>query len=153
MLDRNSIWAAASQMKENAVKLFKVILAGLIMNGLFVSQSLGATAPHTSRTESGGGVTVMVTFLDSKPSGDLRFQVVLDTHSVNLDVYDFKTIAVLRDETGNSYLPTAVENKGSGHHRQATVNFAKVAGGPKRVELVIKDVAGVKERIFRWDLE
>jgi hypothetical protein len=51
------------------------------------------------------------------------------------------------------FLQPSVENKGSGHHREITVSFAKVATGTKRVELVIKDIAGVKERIFRWDLE
>jgi hypothetical protein len=137
------------------VKLIKVIVAGLTLSGLFaVSQSLGASAPNATRTDSAGGVTVKATFLDFKTtSGDFRFQVVLDTHSVNLDSYDLKTISVLRDDAGNSYLPTAVENKGSGHHREATVSFGKVASGTKRVELMIKDVAGVKERIFRWDLE
>jgi hypothetical protein len=118
-----------------------------------MSQSLGAAASHTTRTDSGGGVTVKATLLDSKMRGELRFQVVLDTHSVNLDGYDLKGLSSLRDDAGNIYLPTAVENKGSGHHRQSTVVFAKVASSTKRVELVIKDVAGVKERLFRWELE
>ena len=30
---------------------------------------------------------------------------------------------------------------------------AKVVNGSKPVELVLKDIAGVKERIFRWDLD
>ncbi len=94
-----------------------------------------------------------VTFLESKTDGDLRFQVALDTHSVNLDSYDLKTAAVLRDEGGKVYLPKAIENKGSGHHRQSTLVFGKITNGTKRLELVIKDVAGVKERIFRWDLK
>jgi len=94
-----------------------------------------------------------VTPLDSKNTGDLRFQVVLDTHSVNLDSFDLKTLAVLRDATGNTYQPTSVESKGSGHHRQSTVTFAKLTSNVKRIELVIKGVAGVKERVFLWDLE
>lgn len=132
----------------------RVFVAGLLLSGLLVmSESLGAAASHTTRTDSGGGVTVKVTLLDSKTSGELRFQVVLDTHSVNLDGYDLKSLSSLRDDAGNLYLPTAVENKGSGHHRQSTVLFSKVAPSTKRVELVIKDVAGVKERLFRLNLE
>jgi hypothetical protein len=98
-------------------------------------------------------VTVKVTYLNPKGSDGVRFQVALDTHSVNLDSYNLKTISVLRDDAGNIYSPTAVENKGSGHHRETTVSFAKVAAGAKRVELVIMDVAGMKDRIFRWDLD
>jgi hypothetical protein len=123
----------------------------LVANILGYGESFGATASHTTRTVSGGGVTVKVTF-DPKTSNDLRFQVVLDTHSVNLDGYDLKAITVLRDETGKNYLPTEVENKGSGHHREATVIFPKVSSA-KRLELVIKDVAGIKERTFLWNLE
>lgn len=136
------------------MKSIKVLIAGLLLSGVVGgSESFGATAPRTSRTDSGGGVTVKVTYLDSKGTDDLRFQLVLDTHSVNLDSYDLKTISVLRDDAGNTYLPTAVENKGSGHHREATVSFAKIANGTKRVELMVKDVAGVKERVFRWELD
>jgi hypothetical protein len=116
-------------------------------------ESFGATASHATRTDSGGGVTVKATLLGSQTSGELSFQVVLDTHSVNLDGYDLKNLSSLRDDAGNTYLPTSVENKGSGHHRQSTVVFSKVAHSTKRVELAIKDIAGVKERLFRWDLE
>lgn len=133
---------------------FKVFLAGLLVNGLIgTAQGFAAAPSHTTRTDSGGGVTVKVTLLDSKTDGDLRFQVALDTHSVNLDSYDLKSATVLRDDVGKAYLPKAIENKGSGHHRQSTLVFGKITNGTKRLELVIKDVAGVKERIFRWDLK
>jgi hypothetical protein len=118
-----------------------------------MSESFAVAASHTTRTDSGGGVTVKATLLDSKTTGELRFQVVLDTHSVNLDGYDLKKIAVLRDDAGKDHLSKTVESKGSGHHRQSTLVFAKMANRAKRVELVIKDVAGVKERIFRWELQ
>jgi len=61
---------------------------------------------------------------------------------------DFKNIAVMRDDAGNSYVPVALENKGSGHHREAIVSFPKISPESKRIELVIKDIAGVKERTF-----
>jgi len=120
---------------------------------LVTAESFGAEASHITRTDSGGGVTVKVTYLDSNVRNEVRFQVALDTHSVNLDSYDLKTITVLRDDIGTVYLPTGVENKGSGHHRQVMVTFPKVSTEAKRLELVIKDIAGVKERTFRWDLE
>ena len=136
------------------MKTFPTILAILLFSlSLGSGESFGAETSHTTRTDTGGGVTVKVTYLDPKTSSDLRFQVALDTHSVNLDSYDLKTLTVLRDDTGKNHLPTGVENKGSGHHREATVTFAKIANSTKRVELVVKDIAGVKERIFRWDLE
>jgi len=41
---------------------------------------------------------------------------------------------------------------GGGHHRQAVLQFGKVSAEAKTIELVVRDVAGVKERIFRWSV-
>lgn len=132
------------------MKIFNTVLAALLFSTLLL---VDAMASEATQTVAGGGVTVKVTYLNPKGSDGARFQVALDTHSINLDSYDLRTISVLRDDVGNTYAPTAVDNKGSGHHRETTVSFAKVARNAKRVELVIKDIAGVMERVFRWDLE
>ena len=92
-------------------------------------------------------------YLNPGSNDDPRFQVVLDTHSVGLDGYDLKSITVLRDDAGKSYPPAGAENKGSGHHREVTLSFSKVSPEAKRLEIVIKDVAGVKERSFHWELQ
>jgi hypothetical protein len=113
------------------------------------SESFGA-ASEATQTVSGGGVTVTVTYVNPGKDESPRFQVALNTHSVALDSYDFKTLALLRDGVGKTYAPTKVENKGGGHHRQVILTFPKIAPDAKRVEIVIKDVAGVKERTFRW---
>jgi hypothetical protein len=136
------------------MKTLKVFFAGLLLTAfLGTGETFGAEASHATRTDSGGGVTVKITYLDSKTSNEVRFQVVLDTHSVNLDSYDLKTVTVLRDDTGKTYLPTEVENKGSGHHREATLIFPKLSSEAKRLEIAIKDVGGMKERTFNWDVQ
>jgi|SRR5687768_15699356 hypothetical protein len=137
------------------MKAWKLFVTGLLFLGslMLVGESFAAPAPGATQTVGGGGVMAKVTFLNPKGADDARFQVVLDTHSVNLDTYDLKSIAVLRDDTGKIYVPTAIENKGGGHHREAVVTFAKLAPGAKRIELIIRDVAGVKERTFLWNLE
>jgi hypothetical protein len=58
---------------------------------------------------------------------------------------------VLRDDTGLTMQPTGAENKGSGHHREVILTFPRPSMDRKWLELVVKDVAGVKERVFRWD--
>lgn len=140
---------------EKIMKAWKMFVTGLLFLGslMLVGESFAATTPGAVQTVGGGGVMAKVTFLNPKGADDARFRVVLDTHSVNLDAYDFKNIAVLRDDAGKSYVPIAVENKGSGHHREAIVSFPNIAPETKRIELIIKDVAGVKERIFVWNLE
>ena len=136
------------------MKALTVLLAGLFLSGLLGSgESFGAAAADATQTVSGGGVTAKVTYLNPRSNDDPRFQVVLDTHSVNLDGYDVKSITVLRDDAGKSYQATTAENKGSGHHREATLTFPKISPEAKVLELVIRDIAGVKERVFRWDLK
>ena len=91
------------------------ILGGLLFSVLLlVDGTIDAIVSDATQAVAGGGVTVKVTYLNPKGSDGARFQVALDTHSVNLDSYDLKTISVLRDDAGNTYSPTAVENKGSG---------------------------------------
>jgi len=138
----------------NGVKRVKLVLVGLLLGG-FVgnSESFGAAAAGLTRTNSGGGVTVKVTYPHSQGADETRFEVVLDTHSVNLDAYDLKTLSIVRDDAGKSYQAAGAENKGSGHHREATLTFPKIPPEVKVLELVIRDVAGVKERVFRWDLK
>jgi hypothetical protein len=129
----------------------KILVVALILGGVLRSaESFGAAATVATQTVSGGGVTVKVTYL-AQTAHESRFSVVLDTHSVNLDMYDLKALSVLRDDTGMTMQPTGAENKGSGHHREIILTFPRPSMDRKWLELVIKDVAGVKERVFRWD--
>jgi len=138
----------------NKMRAFKLFLAVLILGGLIPTiESFGAGASDLTQSVSGGSVTVKVTYLNPKSKDAPRFSAVLDTHSVDLDSYELKSLTVLRDDTGKIYPPTAVENKGSGHHREIVLTFPKMSPESKRMNLVIKDVAGVKERTFRWDLK
>lgn len=116
---------------------------------LAIGWTYAAAAPELTRNVSGGGVTVKVTLKDR--ADDLRFAVVLDTHSVNLDVYDLKALSFVRDDTGAVTPASAAENKGGGHHREVVLVFPKAAANWTWLEVIIKDVAGVKERTFRWE--
>jgi hypothetical protein len=136
------------------MKTLSMKVAGLVLNlSIGLGLSIAAESLGTVQSVAGGGVTAKVTFLNPKSGDGPRFQIVLDTHSVNLDAYDLKTLASLRDDTGKTSSPTALEIKGGGHHREATVSFLKMSQDSKRIELVIKDVAGVKERVFRWNVD
>ena len=123
----------------------------LLVSLVMVSDSVDAAASGLTRTHSGGGVTVKATYLNPHSPGDVRFQVTLDTHSVDLDEYDLKDLSLLRDETGKTYQSTRVDNNGSGHRGQITVIFPKVSPETRWLELVIKDIAGVKEHSLRWE--
>jgi hypothetical protein len=130
----------------------KVLNALALVGTILVTGEVSAADPSSTlaRQVGGGGVTVTATFL--KDQGDATaIKLALETHSVNLDGYKWETIASLRDDRGKTYPLQAVENaSGGGHHRQAILRFGKPGREARTVELIVKDVAGVKERTFRW---
>jgi hypothetical protein len=126
------------------------------VSGVFggVGDVLAGVAPLSigaSQQVAGNGVTVSATLLKEQPAGT-AVKLTLDTYFVNLVRYDIGGVVVLRDDTGRTYPVTAVEQIGSRkpHYRQVILRFAAVAPEAKTLELVVKDVAGVTERTFRW---
>ena len=107
-----------------------------------------------TRTSEAGDVTVDVTYLNPGEESP-AFNIKLDTHSSDLDQYKLEAIVSLRDEKGKEYANPVVESpSGSGHHRSGVVRFKGVdISGATAIELVIKDMAGSKERVFRFDIK
>jgi hypothetical protein len=133
------------------MRTVSALLIGVFLSVILaIGCTYAATAPELTRSDSGGGVTVKVTHLKNT-SDDLRFSVALDTHSVNLDGYDLKALSFMRDDTGAVMQPSRVDNKGSGHHREVVLVFPRASASWNWLEVIIKDVAGVKERTFRWE--
>jgi hypothetical protein len=95
------------------------------------------------RENSEAGVTITAVNL-----GNSTFNIKLDTHSGSLD-YEMARISYIRDSKDNMIKPDSWDGGIGGHHFEGTLKFPKFddrAG----FELVIQDVAGVKERIIKW---
>ena len=104
------------------------------------------------QTAEGGGVTVVVTPLALKKGEPLVFDIAMDTHSVDL-AGDMRKMVVLLTDAGTEYAPSAWDGAGpGGHHREGKIKFATLTGNPKSVTLVVRDLAGVPERKFKWDV-
>jgi len=108
-----------------------------------------------------GAVTVDI-FL-ATPEFFKAFAVDLNTHSVDLSNLEMDKISSLRDDQGNVYSLTEwreVGDSSSSHHRSGALLFPLtdqegeqvISDKTKYIEIIIKDLAGVKERLFRWDL-
>jgi hypothetical protein len=140
-------------------RLAATLLGTLALTTLAAAQTTPALAliPGTTLAHTGGSVTVKASRLDAKDK--VAFKVVLDTHSVDLDKVDLKTLAVLRSESGLELKPLSWTAPLGGHHREGTLAFASnfsdgtpVLKDAKTLVLVIKNVAGVEKRTFRWNL-
>ncbi len=123
-------------------------------------QATSASSTPNSKTESafvaqtveGGSVTVKVTPLKMEPNAPLEFDIVIDTHSVELND-DMMKAVVLRDDSGMEFTPTTWDGPGAGgHHREGKIKFAPLTMSTKALTLVVKNVAGVPERVFKWEL-
>lgn len=127
------------------------------MKGMMSQGMMGGTAsaetkkeeqtnrPQKTLEKTEAGVTVKVAL--ESADGTVKFRIALETHSVELDKYKFDEIVALRAD-GKEYKGRVASQEGSGHHRSAVVEFDNP--GTKEVEVVIKDVAGVKERVFQF---
>lgn len=116
------------------------------------------TAPGIEQRSEGGGVTVSATYL-GRSGETIRFQVKLDTHSADLSGFDLKNSVALRNDGGTAVRPMDPRAVG-GHHAEGELAFPAtdsngraVAGdGAQYLELVVLNLAGIPERVLRWDL-
>lgn len=144
---------SGAEMMDQMDKHMKEHMGGGMMGNSMENKQNTETNKSLSQEAEAGGVTVNATY--ENPGSDApEFSVKLDTHSVELDQYRLEENTVLRDDAGGEYMAEAASSSGSGHHREAALVFkdAKVSGA-KYVELVVKGLAGVEERVFRFDLK
>ncbi len=146
-----------AQMMERMNKMMAE-MKGMAAQGMMMQEMMGGMqaepkkeelkhGPTKTQEKSEAGVTVKVSREGS--DGTVSFKVALETHTVDLDRYKFDEIVALR-AGGKEYPPRVRTEEGSGHHRSAVVEFDKPKTGD--AEVVIKGVAGVKERVFPFQL-
>lgn len=136
----------------------EVLVAGMRISGIIIVLSIVtaiAISGCLSRSEapadlseprenSEAGVRIILTYLPDIADAT-AFEIKVTAHKDYND--DFKNYSYLKDSSGKIY--RALSYEGSlGHHASGVLRFPKIEG--KRFEVVIKDVAGVPERLFTW---
>ena len=98
-------------------------------------------------------VTIEITPVEFGPAASQwKFNVIFTTHSGSLD-FDPMQAASIADDSGSVSRPIAWQGPGpGGHHREGALLFNAPNSAPAYVELKIKDVGGVPERLFKWDI-
>ncbi len=125
-----------------------VALASLLGPGLVVAQQ------GLSQRDGRGPVAVTITLVEAPATGGpVKVKVSLDTHSVPLDGIKFEEVVALGGPDGAAIAPMAVEQAtGAGHHREAVLAFPPLPAGAREVRVAVRNVGGVGERNFAWDL-
>ena len=146
-------------MKTKIVTILVLLLPAVVILGIFWpkageqnqdgqdQEELAEGLPVQENSE--GNVTVEVTPTIGASSFD--FEIVLDTHSVELGA-DMLEISELKTDQDESYSPAAWEGSASGgHHRSGVLKFNVPSPRPEEIELIIVGIGGVDRR-FRWKL-
>ena len=108
---------------------------------------------YRSITSSENSVIVNVKPVELAPGQPAKFEVGMNTHSVNL-LQDMVAVSTLTDDHGRTYQPVKWQGSGpGGHHRRGVLEFPALEESVKSVKLVIKDVSDVPQRMFEWKIE
>ncbi len=131
------------------MRFFGIIIALSILSAVAISGCVsGGEKPPADllepRVNSEAGVQITATYLPDITDAT-AFEIKVTAHMNYND--DFKNNSYLRDSSGKTYDALSYEGAG-GHHANGTLRFPKIES--KSFELVIKDVAGVNERVFKW---
>ncbi len=111
-----------------------------------------SAAAFKTQTVEGGSVSVAVTPIDLKAGALADFEIAMNTHSVDLSADMLKSV-LLRDDSGKQYAPTKWDGPdGGGHHRSGRIEFPALPGNVRSVTLIVKDIAGIPERDYKWDV-
>jgi hypothetical protein len=105
----------------------------------------------STQTSSEGAVTVKATPKTLAAGSEVLFEIVFDTHSVELN-YDIAQIAKLTDNIGNTYKPVSWTGSKGGHHVEGVLTFSTIANSAKKVTLTIPNIDN-KDRVFTWNLQ
>ncbi len=132
-----------------------------LLGGLVRTDSLGNTpvavawlTPEYLRTSPQAG-------LNFDPQRYLLFQIALYSRDLKMSAWDLKGMIYLRDGSSKEYGSPAWIPTDHGERKAGLAAFPSrdardkpvPARGSKSMEIVIRDLGGVKERAFRWELD
>jgi len=138
-------------MNNRKVSISTTVIGALMV---FAAISLAANVgAYERRSSNANSVRVDVVPSQLSSGKPVKFEVRMNTHSVNLG-YDMVAAAVLKDDQGREYRALAWDGSpAGGHHRRGVLEFPAMADGAKSVTLYLKNISGVPERIFEWKIE
>lgn len=138
--------------------LLALLVAGCGSAGTSVAPSPFEASPSAAtgfepiQRSEGGEVTVEVSW--DGPAAGAAFDVMLDTHSVDLDGLDLSD-AELTNDRGERLLAAPWDAPKGGHHREGRLSFvgdaATFLAGARWIELTIDGVGAMPERVLRWE--
>ena len=104
----------------------------------------------TAQSSDRGEVSIEVTPVVLEPGREVKFNVVFNTHSVELN-YDLLRASSLNYDKDNKSIPISWSGGSGGHHLNGELVFPNISGKAKSIELTIVNISGFDRR-FRWNI-
>lgn len=132
-----------------------IVVIFLVFNAIKKTEQFSKVKPtnRISQSENNlNSVTVTVKPKILKIGEKPTFEIEFSTHSVDLS-FDVVQQSYLVDGKGKLFKEAVWEGSPpGGHHRSGTLSFNNSLAQTNNVELIIKNIAGVAERKFKWNL-
>ena len=122
------------------------------------TESSSPSNDSATRTDEQGAIIIEITPLNlDAPTDTLEFDVVMDTHSIDLSM-DLATLSTLTTDTGISVDATLWDAPLGGHHVEGKLIFPAtkdgkfILEGATKLTLTIVNV-DAPSRIFKWEIK
>jgi len=127
-------------------------IAALVIVAVALGLAVDAAA-YEMRSNQENQVRVDVKPVQLAPGLPAKFEVRMNTHSETLGE-DMVAVSSLKDNAGRVYQATAWQgSEPGGHHRKGVLEFPKLEDNTDSITLIIRKVANVPERTFKWSVE
>jgi YHS domain-containing protein len=151
---------------DHSMKKFRngLIAVGVVVVALTFFSTAAQSATHIGTVDQDTVITLNAKTDDQKSvkvkvapekirfGEPVQFKIVFDTHSVDLS---FDPVAISTLEFGHGVVVRPDKWEGAapgGHHRSGILVFKNIPKETKTLKLTLRNVAGVPERIFVWNL-
>lgn len=120
------------------------------MQQKLLSEGKQSNDSFTKQSNDQGEVSIEATPVVLEPGKEAKFNVVFNTHSVELD-YDLLKLSSLSDDKGNKLAPISWSGGSGGHHLNGELVFPSISAKAKSAQLIIANISGF-DRSFIWNL-
>lgn len=166
LFNKKSSFKGILRYDMKTIRNVTIILSIIIVSAVFVNAALSAEEFYEKgdntklgiqlklplKTNNEGGVSIEINPVDFSYDKEVKFDIAINTHQGSLD-FDLTEISILEDEKGNKYQASGWEgSKLGGHHRYGILTFPILNQQTSSIKLTIKNVYGIPERVFLWEL-
>lgn len=125
-------------------------IAGPLLNETDPNAQTGGIIKLGEQTNNEGSLSIGAKPVDFTFGKPVQIEITFTTHQGDLN-FDPAKQAVLVSDDGQLQ-PVSWSGRNGGHHLRGILAFPQISKDSSKMTLIIRDIYGVKERTFLWNL-